>query len=341
MSVSADLSTTSEAMKSSHIVCSVRNLTVTYQTDAGDFPALHNVNLDIQQNQITAVIGESGSGKSTLALAMLNGIALPGRVTGGTISLSQHGDVLALRGKALRRLRGPIVGTVFQASQNAMNPLRRIGKQILDLGRSHGYKDPRILLREAQLLAKKMSMDPDRVLTAYPHQLSGGMRQRLGIIMALVLHPEILLLDEPTTALDLLTQSAVLQIIQSIHRERQLTTLLITHDMGVVAEVADTVVVLYAGRVMEEGRTAAVLRHPGHPYTRALIKAIPRLTGSLDQARPLEGSPPDLTMIPRQGCVFRQRCRYRMALCDTESPSLKQLEDGHLTACHWEGQSDD
>lgn len=337
----ADLNAIPNIARPSNTLCKIRDLTVTYPTEFGDFPAISRVNLDIQENQITAIIGESGSGKSTLGLAMLNGISLPGKVTSGSIAFSGHGDVLRLRGKALRRFRGPVVGTVFQASQNAMNPLSRVGKQILDLGRSHGYKDPRVLLREAQNLARKMSMDPARVLTAYPHQLSGGMRQRMGIITALVLNPEVLLLDEPTTALDLLTQSAVLEIIRSIHRERQLTTILITHDMGVVAEVSDHIVVMYAGRVVEEGSTTDVIGSPRHPYTRAIIRAIPRLTGNLDSARALKGSPPDLTMIPAEGCVFRDRCAYKVARCLTESPTLEIVDDRRLVACHQEGQIND
>jgi peptide/nickel transport system ATP-binding protein len=317
--------------------CRIRNLTVTYTTDSGEFPALNHVNLDIISNKITAIVGESGSGKSTLGLAILNGITPPGKVTQGTIEFGEYGNVLGLRGKALQRFRGPIVGTVFQASQNSMNPLNRVGKQILDLGRSHRYKDPRVLLREAEKLARRMAMDADRVLTAYPHQLSGGMRQRMSIIMALVLNPKLLLLDEPTTALDLLTQSAVLEILKSIHRERNLTTVLITHDMGVVAEVSDNIVVMYAGRVVEQGSTRDTVRDPRHPYTRAILQAIPRLTGDLDGAHPLKGAAPDLTQIPATGCVFRSRCPFAISRCETEEPLIKPSTEGHLVACHQEG----
>lgn len=319
------------------LACKIRDLTVTYETESGVFPALYEVNLDLASNRITAIVGESGSGKSTLGLALLNGITPPGNIAKGTIDFGDYGNVLSLRGRALQHFRGEIVGTVFQASQNSMNPLNRVGKQILDLGRSHKYKDPRTLLREAKNLASRMSMDADRVLTAYPHQLSGGMRQRMGIIMALVLNPKILLLDEPTTALDLLTQSAVLEIIQSIHRERHLTTLLITHDMGVVAEVSDNIIVMYAGRVVEEGSTRDTLRNPHHPYTQAILRAIPRLTGDISQAHPLKGSAPDLTQIPDSGCVFRSRCKYAMTRCATEAPLLQPTHDNHRVACHLEG----
>ena len=329
------------AGQDAQMACQIRDLTVTFTMDSGEFPALNHVCLDIIKNKITAIVGESGSGKSTLGLTLLNGVVFPGKVTGGTVEFAEHGNVLKLRGKALRHLRGPVVGTVFQASQNAMNPLARVGKQILDLGRSHHYKDPRQLLHEAEDLARRMAMDPSRVLTAYPHQLSGGMRQRMGIIMALALKPQVLLLDEPTTALDLLTQSAVLEIIRSIHRERHLTTILITHDIGVVAEVSDNIVVMYAGRVVEQGPTRDTLRDPRHPYTRAILRAIPRLTGDLNRARPLEGSPPDLTQIPTTGCVFRSRCSYRTPRCDVETPLLESVVPGHLVACHQEDQIHD
>lgn len=325
-------------------LCSVRNLTVTYRTEAGEFPALQDVNLDIPAEEITAVIGESGSGKSTLGLALLNGITYPGRIAAGTVSYAQHGNIVGMKEKELRKLRGPFVGSVFQASQNAMNPLSRVARQIIDLGKSHGYRNTRGLLAEAHALANKMSMNADRVLTAYPHQLSGGMRQRVGLILALILHPRILLLDEPTTALDLLTQSTVLEIVKTVHRERRLTTILITHDMGVVGEVSDRVVVLYAGCVVEQGPTAEVMRRPRHPYTKALTGAIPRLTGSREMARALKGLPPDLTNIPREGCVFRDRCEFRMEICDTSRPLPKKrredLDDRHWTACHLEDSDD-
>lgn len=331
------------ARQETGVLCTVRDLTVTYRMEGGEFPALQGVSLDIPSNEITAVIGESGSGKSTLGLALLNGVSYPGQITSGTVSYAQYGDVVRMKEKELRKLRGPFVGTVFQASQNAMNPLSRVAQQIVDLGKSHGYRNPRSLLVEAHALAKKMSMNADRVLTAFPHQLSGGMRQRVGLILALILHPQVLLLDEPTTALDLLTQSTVLEIVKAVHRERHLTTILITHDMGVVGEVSDRVVVMYAGCVVEQGPTEEVMRRPRHPYTKALTGAIPRLTGSREKARALKGSPPDLTNIPRVGCVFRDRCEFRMEVCDTIRPSLKtrgELSDSHWTACHLEDIDD-
>lgn len=320
------------------IACQVRDLTVAYHVDGRDLNALRDVALDIRQGKITAIIGESGSGKSTLALALMNAVAKPGRIVHGTVAYRGMGDVTRMRPEQLRRIRGKSISMIFQASQNSMNPLSRVGKQLLDLARSHRMPNPRDVLREAAALATRMSLDADRVLTSYQHQLSGGMRQRVGIIFSLVLKPDILLMDEPTTALDVLSQSSVLEIVRSIQRERQLTTVLITHDMGVVAELADRVVVLYAGRVVEEAPTAELLRRPRHPYTRALIRAIPRLTGDPAQAKALEGQPPSLASIPADGCVFRNRCPHRMDVCETVLPQFTTDADAgmHRFACHYE-----
>ena len=311
----------------------VRGLTVTYETEQGEFAAVRDASLDVPRSEVTAIIGESGSGKTTLALGMLNAVSRPGHIRAGTVAFDGVGDVLKMDGEALRRFRGSDTGMVFQASQNVLNPLTRVGSQILDLGRSHGHRNPRELLRTARELAERMSLPADRVLTAYQHQLSGGMRQRVGIIMALLLDPRLVVLDEPTTALDILSQSQVLDIVKTVYRERNLTGLLITHDLGVVAELAHNVVVLYGGRVAERGRTVDVLRQPRHPYTRGLIKAIPRLTGDVSRAEPLLGTPPSIDTIPTDGCVFRARCPVAEAQCEVGEVPVYQGANGHDWAC--------
>lgn len=328
------------AQPATDIACSIRNLTVAYRVERRDYPAVKDVDLDIPSGEVTAVIGESGSGKTTLAMAMLNAVQPPGRIVAGSVVYATTGDVLQMSGKRLRRLRGNAVSMVFQTSQNSLNPLKRIGSQVMDLARSHGH-NPRATLCEAKDLCGRMSLDADRVLTSYQHELSGGMRQRVGIMLALVLQPDVVLLDEPTTALDVLSQSEVLQILRDLQRERRFTALLITHDMGVVAELADRVAVMYAGRIVERGRTPDVLTHPQHPYTRALIQSIPRLTGDLSQAVPLPGLPPSLTTIPVKGCVFRERCAFRMPVCDTEQPPLESVGPDHDAACYLHGLLDD
>ncbi|MHB1596429.1 MAG: ABC transporter ATP-binding protein [Streptosporangiaceae bacterium] len=302
----------------------VADLSVAFTAAGRELPAVSHVFLDLAPGKITGLVGESGSGKSTLALALMNAVPKPGRVTSGTVWIDGIGDVLSLAGSGLRRVRGPGIGYVFQASQNSLNPLKPVGKQLLDLGRSHGENDLRGLLRRARELIEDMGLDAVRVLSSYQHELSGGMRQRVGIVFALVLNARVLVLDEPTTALDMLSQASVLEIVKRVHRDLRLTTLVISHDLGVVGELADRTVVMYAGRVVEEGPTQDLIRDPRHPYTRGLLTAMPRITGDLTLARPLPGRPPDLLTIPGTGCVFRERCPLAMPGCaDREPPDTR------------------
>jgi peptide/nickel transport system ATP-binding protein len=313
-------------------VC-VRDLTVCFPTPDGPRPAVAGVSLDLARGQITGLVGESGSGKSTLALTLLNAVPEPGRVTSGSVVIEDVGDVLALRRPQLRRVRGAKIGYVFQASQNSLNPLKPVGKQLLDLGRSHGVPDLRKFLHDARLLIDEMGLDAQRVLGSYQHELSGGMRQRVGIALALVLNAHVLILDEPTTALDMLTQASVLEIIRKVHGERHLSTLIISHDVGVVGDLADRMAVMYAGRIVEEGPTAGVLADPKHPYTRGLLTSMPRITGDVTQARPLPGRVPDLASVPRQGCVFRPRCALATDACAAAEPPATVLGDRRF-ACY-------
>jgi peptide/nickel transport system ATP-binding protein len=310
----------------------VRDLTVAFRTPEGPLPAVSHVNLDLFRGQITGLVGESGSGKSTLALTLLNAVPTPGQITEGSVEIAEIGDVLALRKGSLRKVRGAEIGYVFQASQNSLNPLKRVGKLLLDLGRSHGERDSRELIRRAKALLDDMGLDATRVLSSYQHELSGGMRQRVGIVFALLLNAHVLILDEPTTALDMLSQAQVMEIIRKVHEQRHLTTLIISHDMSVIGDLADRMAVMYAGRVVEEGPTASVLATPKHPYTRALLAAMPRITGDISQAKALPGRPPDLTSIPRKGCVFQPRCPLATEAClEAEPPDTVRAD--HRFAC--------
>jgi peptide/nickel transport system ATP-binding protein len=300
----------------------IRGLRVVFPTDAGELPAVSDVDLDLPAGTITGLVGESGSGKSTLALAMLNAVPKPGRIAAGSIRLPTVEDVTTLQGAALRRARGTALGYVFQASQSSLNPLKRVGAQLLDVGRAHGVDDRHVLLGRAKDLCERMGLDATRVLAAYQHELSGGMRQRVGIVFALVLNAKVLVLDEPTTALDMLSQAAVLEIVREVHKERNLSTLIITHDIAIVADLADRVAVMYGGRLVEQGPTREVLRHPSHPYARGLLAAMPRISGDIDDARPLTGRPPDLASVPQVGCVFRERCPLRVERCERDEPAL-------------------
>ena len=315
---------------------SVRDLTVLYRTDQGELPAVSHASLDLRSGVITGLVGESGSGKSTLALSLLNAVPEPGRISTGSIQVEGIGEITALTGRQLRQARGGALGYVFQASQNSLNPLKTIGKQLLDLGRSHRVADLRALVSRAKELAVRMGLDGDRVLDSYQHELSGGMRQRVGIMLALVLNAKVLILDEPTTALDVLSQSAVLDIVRTVHEENGLSTLIVTHDMGVVSQIADRLAVMYGGRIVEDGPVLELLRHPAHPYTRALIGATARITGDTAEARALPGRPPDLTTVPRVGCVFRERCPLAMEICAEQEPVLARWSGDRRRACHAE-----
>jgi len=312
----------------------VEDLTVVYRTPAGEMPAVRGVDLDLPPGTITGLVGESGSGKSTMALSLLNAVQPPGRIAGGRVRIDGVGDVVQLQGRKLRRARGGKIGYVFQAAQNSLNPLKTVGKQLLDLGRSHEVSDLRGLVAEAKDLLGRMGLDGARVLDSYQHELSGGMRQRVGIMLALVLNAHLVVLDEPTTALDMITQSTILKIIRQVHAERGLTTLVITHDIAVLAEVADRLAVMYGGRLVEQGPVTDVLRNPRHPYTAGLIRAIPKLTGDVSSATALPGRPPTLMTLPTEGCVFRDRCELRMDICDTVDPAITAHPGERLLACH-------
>ncbi|GAB3887373.1 hypothetical protein GCM10027612_26110 [Microbispora bryophytorum subsp. camponoti] len=211
---------------------------------------------------------------------------------------------------------------------------------MLDLGRSHGVENPRGLLADARDLLGRMGLDGARVLDSYQHELSGGMRQRVGIMLALVLNARLVVLDEPTTALDMITQATILRIVREVHADRGLTTLVITHDLGVVAEVADRLAVMYGGRVAEQGPTREVLAGPRHPYTRGLLGAVPRLVGDIGEAHALPGRPPTLADIPADGCVFRERCPLRMDVCETGRPPVV-VSGSWSAACHALRDDDD
>jgi peptide/nickel transport system ATP-binding protein len=322
------------------IAIRVRGLNVVYSTPTGEIPAVKDVNLDIPSGAITGIIGESGSGKSTLVMAMMNSVTRPGRITSGSVEVEGVGDMLGIDRERQRKARGKHIGFVFQAAQNSLNPLRRVGHQVLDLGRSHDVKDLRGLLRRARELLNRLGLDADRVLSSYQHELSGGMRQRVGIMFALVLDAKIVILDEATTALDMLSQASVLEIIRSLHEERGLTVILVSHDMGVVADLADRIAIMYAGEIVEEGLTEEILVNPMHPYTSGLIRAIPRISGDTLRAEPLHGAPPDLAAFRRPGCPFYDRCPVRLDRCQHERPVSVAIDHAHKVACFRVGVDD-
>ncbi len=309
----------------------VHDLVVEFELDRGILRAVNHASLDVYPGEIMALVGESGSGKSTLAFALLNLVPPPGRIAGGEIRFNGT-NILAMNGEALRQYRWRDVAMVFQAAQNVLNPVMRVADHFLDTAHDHGETSDREILAWAEELLRMVRLEPAQVLRAYPHELSGGMRQRVVIALSLLLKPRLLILDEPTTALDVVTQAYIMDILNDIRRELNLTMLLLTHDMSVVAKIADRVGVMYAGRLVEVGDIETIFYRSRHPYTVGLIHAAPSLVGDLDSKRPIPGSPPDL-INPPPGCPFQPRCAYASPACD-EEPPLRAVADGHLVACH-------
>ena len=314
-------------------VIEVEELSIAYGEGAGRILVVREASLSIGRGQTLALVGESGSGKSTLARGMLRLLAGNGRVVGGRVRIG-GADVSAMTERELREIRGATVGFVFQDPDSYLNPVFPIGRQVADVIALHRRVAPAQAraLAEAQL-AKVDIRDPHRVMAAYPHQLSGGMRQRVLIAMATSCRPALLIADEPTTALDVLVQRQVLMTIEHLKQENGMAVLLVTHDLGVVAEHADRVAVLYGGRIVEERATEAIFAAPRHPYTAGLIAAA--LPTSGHRFATLPGSPPDPRTIGG-GCPFQPRCDRGLARCRDEMPPPARAADG-MVAC-WNPQ---
>ncbi|WP_233192932.1 ABC transporter ATP-binding protein [Acidimangrovimonas sediminis] len=322
----------------------VRGLTTVFRIGRREMPAIENVDLEIAPGETLALVGESGSGKSITSLSVLR--LLPGaisRIGGGEVSFRDREgrvrDLVSAGGEEMRRLRGNHIGTVFQEPMSCLNPVHRIGDQIaepliLHLGLSRRAAFERVV----ELLAAMGIPDPARRARQYPHELSGGMSQRATIAMALACDPVLLIADEPTTALDVTTQAQILRLLQDLQKTHGMAMLFVTHNFGVVAEIAHRVAVMYAGHVVEQGRVADVFRHPRHPYTRGLMTCVPQPGDALalrraGQALPtIQGSVPSITDRP-PGCPFAPRCALAVDACRAAVPAMEDTGDGHLSRC--------
>ncbi|MFC4809610.1 ABC transporter ATP-binding protein [Paenibacillus sp. GCM10023250] len=311
----------------------VRGLTIEFPMRAGLLRAVNDADFVIPEGQITALVGESGSGKSTMASAIMRAIAVPGRVAKGSIQFDGH-DVMSLGKKQLQTYKWEQAAMVFQAAQNALNPVMRIKDQMVETFRAHSKTlTEKQMLDKARSLLDYVRLEPDRVLHAFPHELSGGMKQRVMIAFSLLLDPRLVILDEPTTALDVITQAYIFDILTKIHKDMNITMLLLTHDIGVVAKVADRVGVMYAGNVVEAGSVYEMFKRPKHPYTEKLMKAVPSLYQDLAEREGIPGSPPDLLNMP-PGCPFAPRCEFALDACGASSPVKVYSPTGHEVACH-------
>ena len=311
----------------------VRGLRTVFETESGIAPAVDCVDFAVDEGETVGIVGESGCGKSVTALSILRLVASPpGRITAGEILFGGR-DLLALDNEAMRRVRGNDVAMIFQEPMTSLNPVFTIGSQIVEPLRLHRGLSKRAAAEEAVRMLERVEIaDPERRFRDYPHQLSGGMRQRVMIAMALSCNPRLLIADEPTTALDVTIQAQILDLLASLKRSIGMAVLLITHDLGVIAEQADRVLVMYAGRIVEHGRVADVLARPTHPYTRGLLASQPGFAEPGSRLNTIRGMVPSLTSLPK-GCRFRDRCDFAEVECASLDPQLVTIGDGHAVAC--------
>jgi peptide/nickel transport system ATP-binding protein len=310
---------------------SVRNLRLEIATRRGPLLALDDVSFDIAPGEVLGVVGESGAGKSITGTAIIGLLDPPLRMTGGEIAFAGQ-RIDNLSAEAFRLLRGRSIGAVFQDPLTSLNPLLTVGRQLVQTMRVHLDISPAAARsRAVELLAEVGIPAPTERLDCYPHELSGGMRQRIVLALAFCCEPRLIIADEPTTALDVSVQAQVIELLRRMCRERSTAVMLITHDMGVIAETADRIAVMYAGRVVEIGPATAVLKGPVHPYTRGLMASIPSMKRRTADLVQVEGSMPRLAEIP-SGCAFHPRCPVRLPHCDCQRPSLMNAGDT-LVAC--------
>ncbi|NOX96476.1 MAG: ABC transporter ATP-binding protein [Nitrospirae bacterium] len=312
----------------------INNLKTYFFTDAGTVKAVEGINLKIAEGETLGLVGESGCGKSVTALSILRLLpSPPGKIVEGNIEFKGK-DLLTLDEGRMRQIRGKDISMIFQEPMTSLNPVFTIGDQIMEAIIVH-EKMSRAETRKWMLqLLKIVGMPaPRERFRSYPHQLSGGMRQRAMIAMALSCHPSLLIADEPTTALDVTIQAQILNLLKDLQKKFGMSILLITHDLGVIAEMADRVVIMYAGRIVESAPVGKLFAEPRHPYTQGLLKCLPHL--ELDQVRldVIEGQVPDLIDLP-PGCSFQSRCQFREKRCLQEFPSLREVEEGHYVACY-------
>jgi oligopeptide/dipeptide ABC transporter ATP-binding protein len=317
----------------------VRHLSTQFTTRGGVVRAVDDVSWDVREGETVALVGESGCGKSVSALSVMRLVSAPaGRIVAGEIWFKGR-DLLRLSEEEMRRVRGREIAMVFQEPMTSLNPVLTVGRQLTEGLEIHLGADPaRARARAEELLQMVGIPDAARRLRQYPHQFSGGMRQRMMIAMALACEPSLVLADEPTTALDVTIQAQILELMRTLSERLGVAMLIITHNLGVVARYADRVNVMYAGRIVEQGTARDLYAHPRHPYTLGLLRSVPRLDAPR-RARldPIEGQPPDLSRLP-PGCAFAPRCAFRVERCLAERPALHPVgDDGHVSAC-WEAE---
>ncbi|MCL6458574.1 MAG: ABC transporter ATP-binding protein [Gorillibacterium sp.] len=314
----------------------VKDLTVSYHTYAGEVQAVRGISFDVLQGETVAIVGESGCGKSVTTRAIMGLIQAPqGEVKSNSKVIYKDKDITEMSRKELRNYRGKESAIIFQDALSSLNPTMKVGKQIVEGLAEH----TRISKSEArqkalELLTKVGIPNPERRINQYPHEFSGGMRQRVMIAIALACNPNLLIADEPTTALDVTIQAQILQLIKKLQRETGASIILITHDLGVVANIADRIMVMYAGKIVEAGTSEDIFYDPKHPYTRALLNAVPKINDEdeIVELEAIQGTPPDL-IAPPKGCSFAERCINCMHICLEHDPDQISFDDNHRASC--------
>jgi len=323
------------------IVLSVRDLKTYFATDKGTVRSVDGVSFQVEAGRTLAIVGESGSGKSVTGLSIMGLVPdPPGRIAGGHIEFANRNgerfDLVGLSEESLQKIRGNEIGMIFQEPMTSLNPVFTIGEQIAESIMLHRGKSRKTAIEDAVRMLDLVSVpDPRHRVREYPHRLSGGMRQRVMIAMALSCQPKLLIADEPTTALDVTIQAQILDLLCRLQAETGMSILFITHNLGVVAEIADRVVVMYGGRILEEGATEQILESPMHPYTAGLLAAIPRSHAEGEQPGRLVAIPGNMIDLanPPSGCAFAPRCRYAQDACKAGEPPLEHIGDGRTTRC--------
>ena len=314
------------------MLLSVKNLSTEFPVKKGIVRAVEDVSFDVDQGQILAIVGELGSGKSVTSLSIMGLLAEPGHVAGGSLEFEGK-DLATLSEKQYRELRGNDMAMIFQEPMTALNPVLRIRSQMYEAFEGEKLSKEEKRRRAIELLKLVGIPSPETRLDEYPHQFSGGMRQRAMIAIALGARPKLLLADEPTTALDVTIQDQIMKLLNQLKQELGMSIILVTHDLGVIAQMCDRVAVMYAGQIVEMTDTVTLFSRPRHPYTYGLMGSLPNEETAGTTLEAIKGSPPNLAHLP-EGCPFSPRCKYACDLCRRERPALTEVEPGHLARCH-------
>ncbi len=310
----------------------VKNLCTSFNVDAGEVRAVNGISFNLDKGKVLGIVGESGSGKSVTAYSIMRILVEPGKIVGGEILFNGE-DIVKYSKKQMREFRGKRVSIIFQDPMTSLNPTFTIGNQLREAILLHTDRNrTEANARALEMLQLVGVNEPEKRLKQYPHELSGGMRQRVMIAMALACEPDILIADEPTTALDVTIQAQILELMKDLQKKMGMAIIMITHDLGVIADMCDEIIVMYAGRVCERGTVDEIFYNPRHEYTKGLLRSIPTLNGGHDKLIPIAGSPVDLTNLPK-GCAFASRCDRCMKICLTEQPEEVRVNDSHIASC--------